>query len=60
MRYKLCNTCYKLCNTCYKLCNKKYQADSEKFQAEKKILLCHGKRYLTAEFNAFMVILKRN
>ena len=56
MRYKLCNTCYKLCNTCYKLCNKKYQADSEKFQAEKKILLCHGKRYLTAERNAFMVI----
>ena len=60
MRYKLCNTCYKLCNTCYKLCNKKYQADSEKFQAEKKILLCHGIRYLTAERNAFMVILKRN
>ena len=60
MRYKFCNTCYKLCNTCYKLCNKKYQADSEKFQAEKKILLCHGKRYLTAECNAFMVILKRN
>ena len=60
MRYKLCNTCYKLCNTCYKLCNKKYQADSEKFQAEKKILLYHGKRYLTVECNAFMVILKRN
>ena len=51
---------YKLCNTCYKLSNKKYQADSEKFQAEKKILLCHGIRYLTVECNAFMVILKRN
>ena len=60
MRYKLCNTCYKLCNTCYKLIINIYYSDSEKFQAEKKILLCHGKRYLTAERNAFMVILKRN